>query len=301
MLAKPLIITLTVASICGLALANIAFAEPQGTFRFIQANLTQVDLSEDNDDTLKAQILANGLQKRLEDIAAALQITGNLPSVRTTPSAALLNSTLETLHGIPEDSDMPKRSVAQDIVSNFQDLQVVFFLMPNGDIYLDQPYSRQQNLTDNNFGFRDYFKGATDTHSTFLGNAIISASTQKKIIVIAVPLYHPKNQSLIGVWAAGIGLEAFNEELQSLDLGDKNQRVIILDSNGTKIADSNKQLLYSNAESFNQFESFQNAIGGKSGSMIEQVNQTQIRVSYVPIKSLQNTLTILWMRTITNN
>src|SRR3712207_6803997 len=45
---------------------------------------------------------------------------------------------------------MPKRKVAQDILNTNKDFQVIFFLMPDGDIYLIEPYSQQQNLTGNN-------------------------------------------------------------------------------------------------------------------------------------------------------
>ncbi|HZD35675.1 MAG TPA: hypothetical protein VE130_10755 [Nitrososphaeraceae archaeon] len=54
---------------------------------------------------------------------------------------------------------MEKRKVAQDIISNYDDVQVIVLLMPNGDVYLEQPYSRQQNLTSNNLTFRYYYKG----------------------------------------------------------------------------------------------------------------------------------------------
>jgi hypothetical protein len=45
--------------------------------------------------------------------------------------------------------------------------------MSNGDAYLFEPYSTQQNLTINNFAFRDYFQGAIKTNDVYLGNVII--------------------------------------------------------------------------------------------------------------------------------
>ncbi len=48
--------------------------------------------------------------------------------------------------------------------------------MPNGDAYFVEPCSQQQNLTGNNFAFRDYYKGAVDTHNTYLRDVIISAA-----------------------------------------------------------------------------------------------------------------------------
>ena len=145
--------------------------------------------------------------------------------------------------------------------------------------------------------FREYFRGAVDTHDTYLGNTIISASSGHQLVVIAVPLYSPKNQSLIGVWAGGVEFNAVNKELQSLGLDSKNERIIYLDGNGTKIAYSNQKLSTDISESFNGLKSFRNGINGNSGSLTEEVNQTRMLVSYYPVKALQNTWVVLWMRT----
>ncbi len=260
-----------------------------------QTGMSQTD-NADNDDILKVQILANSLEKRLKDVAAILEITGNLSDVRSTPNASLLSST-QLLHGIPEDADLEKRKVAQDMISNYDDIQVIVFLMPNGDVYLEQPYSRQQNLTSNNLSFRDYYRGAVDTNSTYIGNVIKSASSNRSEVLIAVPLYSPTNQSLLGIWAGGMDFSLLNKELQSLNLTDNNERAVYVDSNGTKIADSDKSLALS-SESFSGLASFQDAINGKSGSIEEIVNHTPMIVSYSPVEALQNTWAVLWMRPI---
>lgn len=261
-----------------------------------QTGMSQTD-NADNDDILKVQILANSLEKRLKDLAAILEITGNLSDVRSTPNYSLLSSTLESLHGIPEDADLEKRKVAQDLISNHDDIQVIVFLMPNGDVYLEQPYSRQQNLTSNNLSFRDYYRGAVDTNSTYIGNVIKSASSNRSQVLIAVPLYSPTNQSLLGVWAGGIDFSLLNKELQSLNLTDNNERAVYVDSNGTKIADSDKSLAL-RSESFSGLASFQDAINGKSGSIEEIVDHTPMIVSYSPVEALQNTWAVLWMQPI---
>jgi hypothetical protein len=232
-----------------------------------QSGVAQVDVNASNDDILKAQILANSIENRLKDIAAILEITGNLSEVRSTPNASLLSSTLETLHGIPEDADLEKRKVAQDIISNYDDIQVIAFLMPNGDVDLEQPYSRQQNLTSNNLSFRDYYRGAVDTNNTYLGNVIKSASSNRSQALVAVPLYSPSDQSLLGIWAGGIDFSLLNEEFQSLDLATHNERVVYADGNGTKIADSDKSSALS-SESVSGLASFQDTINGKSGSIV---------------------------------
>ncbi|HEX5976189.1 MAG TPA: hypothetical protein VFY68_02875 [Nitrososphaeraceae archaeon] len=111
------------------------------------------------------KLLADNLENRLNKSAIILEITGDLPKVKNVSYA---NSISSELHGIPKDIDIAKRKVAQDILTADRDLQVISFLMPNGDIYMVEPYSRQQNLTANNFAFRDYYKGAVSTADVIL-------------------------------------------------------------------------------------------------------------------------------------
>jgi hypothetical protein len=78
--------------------------------------------------------LANNLENRINKSAAILEITGELPQVKNTSYASSISS---ELHGIPKDLDIAKRKIAHDILASDKDLQVIFFLMPNGDMYMD--------------------------------------------------------------------------------------------------------------------------------------------------------------------
>jgi hypothetical protein len=113
--------------------------------------------------------------------------------------------------------------VAQDILASDKDLQQIFFLMPNGDTYMEEPYSRQQNLTGFNFDFRDYYKGAVRTGDSCLDNVIISSSSGLPLSILAVPLYSSANDNignktnnnvtLLGIWAGGLNMTVFSEAL----------------------------------------------------------------------------------------
>ena len=165
-------------------------------------------------NNLITNILAKNLENHLLKAGAILNVTSKLPQVRNVSSANLLNQTLETLHGIPKDADIQKRQVAQNILSNYRDFQVIFFIMPNGDIYFDEPYSRQQMLTTTNFAFRDYFQGAVRIHDIYLGNPYISASSGQSQSAIAVPMYSLKdNSTLIGIWSGGLDFDVLSKEL----------------------------------------------------------------------------------------
>jgi len=261
-----------------------------GSTHSLQANNTQSSM-------IITKLLANNLQNRLQKAGALLEITSKLPQVNNTSFANLLNQTLTTLHGIPKDADIKKRQVAQDILSNNKDLQIIFFVMPNGNVYLEEPYSRQLNLTTNNLAYREHFQVPIKTHNTYLGNVVTSASSGRSQAVIAVPIYSGKdNSTLIGVWAGGIDFHVLNTELQSLNL-PAGERAVYVGHNGQKVADSNVNSS-NKAESFGNLQSFKNAIDGKSGSNIEEVvvngtTASKMFVTYHPVKAFQNTWAVL--------
>jgi Cache domain len=257
------------------------------------------------DRSLLVKLLADNLENRINKSAAILEITGELPQVKNTSYASSISS---ELHGIPKDFDIAKRKVAQDILASDKDLQLIFFLMPNGNMYMEEPYSRQENLTGNNFAFRDYYKGAVSTGDTYLGNIVISASSGLPQSNIAVPLYsstsdnngnrnNTNNMTLLGIWSGGLNLTKFSESLQSLNLTD-GERIVYVDQNGQKVADSNKQLFRTgHNESFANLQAFNNALREqKPGSVMEMINGTRMLVFYEPVQFHSTTWAVLLLK-----
>jgi hypothetical protein len=189
--------------------------------------------------------------------------------------------------------------VAKNIVVSNSDLREVFFIMPNGDAYLFEPYSTQQNLTTNNFAFRDYFQGAIKTNDVYLGN-VINTKTASSFRggAIAIPVYSSSkhNSNIAGVWVGGIDFKVFDKDLQSLNL-PSGERVVYTGYKGQKIADSdiNKS---KTAESFATLNSFKNALNGKSGPTIDTIDNTKMLVTYQPVRVFHNTWTVLLMQPI---
>ena len=248
---------------------------------------------------LFTNILAKNLEDHLKKAGAILDITSKLPQVRNVPYAHLLNQTLNTLHGIPQYADTEKRQVAKNIVASNSDLRDVFFIMPNGDAYLFEPYSTQQNLTTNNFAFRDYFQGAIKTNDVYLGNVIIPKTTSGfRSGGIAIPVYSSStnNSNVAGVWVGGIDFKVFDKELQSLNL-PSGERVVYTGYKGQKIADSDLNKSKS-PESFATLNSFKNAINGESGSIIDTVDNTKMLVTYQPVRAFHNTWIVILMQSI---
>ncbi len=263
-----------------------------------------------NNNTLLTKILAKNLEDHIQKAGAILEVTSKLPQVRNMSYAHLLNQTLNTLHGIPQQADMEKRQVANNMLSSNSDLYEISFIMPNGDMYLLEPYSIQQTNTANNYAFRDWFQGAIKTNDTYLGNVIVTiAAAGNREVVIATPVYSLKdNSTVVGLWAGGIDFAILNKELQSLnitssskgstDIGNTSTRIVYVDGNGQKIADSdiNKS---KTPESFANFNSFKNAINGQSGSIIDAIdNNTKMLITYQPLKVFHNTWVVLLMQPI---
>ncbi|MDQ3837024.1 MAG: cache domain-containing protein, partial [Thermoproteota archaeon] len=279
---------------------HIAIADNSSTSTIAIQNQTGGEIKEEYKNPM-VSVLADDLETRINKSGAILEITSKLPEVRSAPFAGSIAS---ELHGIPKDLDSSKRKAAQDILAADKDLELIFFLMPNGDMYLEEPYSRQENLTRNNFAFRDYYRGAVDTRITYLGNVIISASTGRPQAYIAVPMYSETNGTLIGVWAGGLNLTNFNKSLQSLNLTNSDERIVFVDQLGQKIADSNNQSLswpiFMN-ESFADLQSFRNAVKGESGTITEIINGTKMVVSYHPVRAFSNIWAVLSIHLMQNS
>lgn len=273
-------------------------------FNTTESNLSnRTDGTVDNSTLLSLKVLTNSLENRLQGAASMLEFAANLSEMRSMPDAILLNTTLETLHGIPPDSDLQKRIIAQKVVSYYPEIAGISFIMPNGDTYFMEPYSLQSNQTKNNLGFRDYFKGAIASNDTYLGDIITSTSSGLKRAIIAVPVFSTSDEDsgvLRGVLVGSIDLSLLNKEIQSLNLS-QGQRIVYVDSNNTMIADSDKRSSTNNDKSFFNLKSFQNAIKGMSGSMVEEVNQEKMLISYHPMDAIQNRWIILWMQPITSD
>jgi hypothetical protein len=276
------------------------FVEPINAQTANNTNYITTDSSSTyNNVSLITNILVKNLENRIHKAGAILEITSRLPEVRDVPYEQSLNQTLNSLHGIPQYADIEKRQVGSNVLSSNNDLYEIFFVMPNGNMYLLEPYSIQQTLTLNNFAFRDYFQGAIKTNDTFLGNVHNTAATSgARTAKISVPVYSLKDNSTVaGVWASSIDFNVLSKELQSLNLtslGDST-RVVYVDSKGQKIADSdiNKSTI---PESFSNLQGFKAAISRQTGSMIDTVDDTKVVVAYQPVNAFHNTWVVLLMQ-----
>jgi hypothetical protein len=81
--------------------------------------------------------------------------------------------------------------------------------------------------------------------------------------------------------------------LQSLNL-QNNTRLVLIDKNGVKIGDSNKNETSISKDSFETKEQFSNltsfklALKGKSGSLVEEFDGKESQITFLPYDLFQN-------------
>ena len=278
----------------------------------LQNNQTEVSIY--NKNTI-VQLLANHLETKLNESAIILKIVSDIPQIKALPNASLISP---SFHGIPKDTEIQKRQLFQNILSIDKDFEVIFYLMPNGDMYFEEPYSRQENLTKDNFAFRDYYKGAVSTGDTYLGNAIISASSGLPAVLMSIPLYSANDSSisikanntehLIGLLGTNQDISTFNKFLQSLPISE-NETAMYVDNSGQIIASSslspssliNNQGQSNDGANISSLQSFKDVIDGKSGYNIENINDKDMLIVYAPVKFKSTTWGVLFFSPLSNN
>ena len=194
--------------------------------------------------------------------------------------------------GIPEDADIEKRKIAKILLDQFKDINSILYYFNIGDIYFDEPFQDQLNLTATNFAFRDYYQVLNQTKKTYLSDAILSKATGLNLAVIATPVINHQNEP-IGILLGTINFNNYDNFLQSLNL-QNNTRLVMIDKNGAKLGDSNENETsistksFEKKEQFSHLTSFKNALKGKSGSIVEKFDGKESQITFFPYDIFQN-------------
>lgn len=266
----------------------IAFTESQSSI--ISTNTIEKKISETN-------VLASRTSVRINDAVSLLEITGKLPVVSTPANSSLVN---EDIHGVPVNQEGEKRSLARLIMRYYPNFETISFLLPNGDVYLVEPFSSQKNITVKNFAFRDYYKQVISTDKPYLSNAIRYNATGHTASAIAVPVHGASTSSgILGIWVGALDLKDISRALH--DQIPSSELVVYFDQSGQRIVSSDEKL-YSNLFNGRNFPSeptaqnttaFKNGIAGKFGYSVENINGMKMFVAYSPLQVLSTHWVIL--------
>ena len=259
-----------------------------------------------NNSTVLLQLLANRFENRINEAASLLELTSKLPQVRNTQHVSSIS---EEFMGIPENLDLEKRKIAQYILKQDKNIDSIFFLTPKGDIYIGEPFSDQQQLPRLNFADRDWYKGVTILHDTYISAVFLSAAIHIPAVAIAVPVYTDNtgndddasiSSPILGYWVGIVNPNRVKEDIATTTpdfvSSNSSQTLLIVDHNGTEVLGIKNSDAHYNSpsssstpknqelKSFANLESVKNALNGKSGSTVEVVNSSKATIYYYPVK-----------------
>ena len=187
--------------------------------------------------TKQTMVLADVFATRIDEITNLLETTSCYPAVRNISYANLVSN---EFMGIPESSDIEKRNVAKYLIKNESILGGVYFTLPNGDVYLGEPYSAQEQLPRINFADRDWYKGVSRTNETYISSVFFSASTRAPATAIALPVYQDDSSiELIGYWVGIINIGTLWKNIKD-DYLPGAQELNVIDHEGTEMFNSGK-------------------------------------------------------------
>ena len=267
----------------------IVFTETQSNM--ISTNIIEKKISETN-------VLASRTGIRINDAVAILEVASKLPQITKPTSTTMIK---EYIHGVPAAQETEKRFVAKLIMQYYPNFETVSFLLPNGDVYYIEPFSSQKNITLNNFAFRDYYKKVTSMDMPYLSQAIRSNATGHIVSAIAVPVHdtNNSNDNITGILVGALDLRDINKILH--DQIPSSELVVYLDQSGQRIVSSDEKkyssLLYGNTPSsvpvFRNTTAFTNAVSGKSGYTVENINSMKMFIAFSPLQILTTHWVIL--------
>jgi hypothetical protein len=274
-------------------------------------------IQSSNNSTVLLELLANRFENRINQAASLLELTSKLPQVRNTQHVSSIS---EEFMGIPENLDLEKRKIAQYILKQDKNIDSIFFLTPKGDIYIGEPFSDQQQLPRLNFADRDWYKGVTILHDTYLSAVFLSAAIHIPAVAIAVPVYADNtgndddddssiSSPILGYWVGIVNLNRVKEDIATTTLdfvsSNSSQILLIVDHNGTEVLGiKNSDVHYTSPsssstpknqelKSFANLESVKNALNGKSGSTVEVIDSSKATIYYHPVEVLHHTWAVL--------
>jgi hypothetical protein len=189
------------------------------------------------DKIYQTKLLGDIFETRIDKITNLLETTSGYLAVR---NISYENQISTKFMGISESSDIEKRNTAKYLLKNEPALGGVYFTLPNGDVYLGEPYSAQKQLPRLNFADRDWYKGVSKTNETYISSVFLSASTRAPATAIAVPVYQDDSKiKLVGYWVGIINIEPLWKNIKDHFL-TAGQDLIVVDHDETEMFNSGK-------------------------------------------------------------
>jgi signal transduction histidine kinase len=261
--------------------------------------LTEQALDKQEHDILdQKMVTASALASRFE-----LKMEGSVSILQFASNSGLFSEVNNVedvtaeLRGIPIDLEPEKRKILRDTYSNYRIFDTIHFMLPNGDIYILEPYDRQLALQRPNFADREYFQGAMASGQPYISNTIISTASYQRVLPIAVPAHDP-NGGTTGLIVGAMNLELLEDDLRRELHFDNNNRILFVDENANVVEDVAEGSAdpYTRLVSMGHLQSVQSVLAEKSGHIVEVIDGVDMLTVYQPALAHNHNWGILVMQ-----
>ncbi len=134
------------------------------------------------------------------------------------------------LNGVPEIVEASQRNELKHLLQNNPRFESVGLFLPNGDVYLAEPFSSQLNLPQQNYAFRDWHRGAMHNNGVYISEPYETHYTNKKTIALSAPI-NDDNGSIIGIFHTTLQLD-FLRSLLDVQTQESETEWYFVDENG---------------------------------------------------------------------
>lgn len=197
----------------------------------------QMEKQIEESQMLLAQTFSEEVQQFFDDAIGMVKTATYIPAVSDVSSIPLIR---EDIKGVPKDVDVPKRETLSNIIQNYGDFRYMEQVTADvGNNIVIEPYEYQLDLTQLDFGHRDWFKGAMSKLDGHVSEVYISSSLNSPVIAIAHPTFDEYGKPS-SVLMGALVLERLNELSSKLTFG-KTGHAYMVDHQGTLAAHPNAE------------------------------------------------------------
>ena len=168
-----------------------------------------------------------------------------------------------------------QKNILQEINKKHNDFAVVFVTDIKG-----KQVARSDNKNQfDDMSDRDYFKDSSSKKKTVISDVLISKTTGKPAVVIAIPIFNQQNE-LQGILGATLDLSIIEEMRSKITIGETGY-AFITDSKGQVLAHPDAKMV--EEKKVSDVEVVKKALNGESGAQAYEYNGEEVFASYTNV------------------
>jgi PAS domain S-box-containing protein len=240
---------------------------------YAQEQVRQETRIIDTERIISIKQIAYATEQRFSDATKILQTLSKVSAVTDDVDVSFVDT---KLHGVSENNALDERNLFAKTLQTYGNFESITHVMPNGDVYLEEPYSYQINDSNSNYGNSTWFIIMSSTLDTYVNPITTSDVTGEKVTMVGVPIFS-QNKTFSGFLTGTLDLSSIQQKLYDTQ-AYSNEKFLIIDSQRNIVASSDND----NSTRLN-LRSISASLSGGSGTSIDDVNGTKMYVSYYPL------------------